>query len=224
MQVVNRKTVVFIIIVVALVFVSGCSNWKKKYTALEVDHQNLTGLFENCQLRLDSSASDQAQMAEQLLAGQQTIEELEKKLQEGSIGDASGFGDQYDVSYDRAAGTLTVTLDNKILFAPGKATLRSKSSADLNHIMSVVQDRYGSRRIDVAGHTDSDPIKKSKWADNWELSAQRALSVVRYLEKQGISESRLRAVGCGQAYAIASNASSSGKAQNRRVEIIVHMR
>ena len=78
--------------------------------------------------------------------------------------------------------------------------------------------------MDVVGHTDTDPIKKSKWKDNWELSAQRALSVLRYLVKRGITKEKIQAVGCGESQSIASNSTASGKARNRRVEIVVHMR
>jgi len=87
-----------------------------------------------------------------------------------------------------------------------------------------LQSQYSGKQIDIVGHTDADPIKKSKWKDNWELSTQRALSVVRYLIKRGIPEDRIRASGCGAARPIASNATVSGKAKNRRVEIVVHMR
>jgi chemotaxis protein MotB len=117
-----------------------------------------------------------------------------------------------------------VTLPNAILFDAGKAKLKKKTSGELDHIESVLHDKYPGRRISVIGHTDSDPIKKSKWKDNWELSSQRALSVLRYLIKRGITEEKIQAVGCGAARPIASNANKSGKAKNRRVEIVVHMR
>ena len=117
-----------------------------------------------------------------------------------------------------------MTLPNAILFSPGKATLKKATSVELNHILSVLQQKYAGRQIDIVGHTDSDPIRKSKWKDNWELSAQRALAVLRYMINRGISPERVRAVGRGESQAIASNATSSGKARNRRVEIVVHIR
>jgi chemotaxis protein MotB len=76
----------------------------------------------------------------------------------------------------------------------------------------------------VVGHTDTDPIQKSSWKDNLELSAQRALSVARYLMEHGIPDKQLRAAGCGPARPVASNATAEGKARNRRVEIVVNMR
>ena len=156
----------------------------------------------------------------------QTIEELQRQIaqQQKTPAEATGFGKGYDVKFDPTAGTITVTLQNKILFSPGKATLKKATSSELDHIVSVLERKYSRNHIDVVGHTDSDPIKKSKWKDNWELSAQRSLSVVRYLIKRGISESDIREVGRGASQPIASNSTSSGKARNRRVEIVVYVR
>ncbi len=139
---------------------------------------------------------------------------------------ASGFGEGYDVAFDPAAGTITVTLPNAILFDSGKASLKSATSQELDHIRSVLREKYNGKKIDVVGHTDTDPIRKTKdqWKDNWELSAERALTVTRYLIQRGIAEDQIRAVGCGESRPIASNSTVSGKAKNRRVEIVVHIR
>ncbi len=219
MTTVNRKTTALVICLVSVVLLSGCTNWEKKYEALNVEHQNLRGLLER-------ERGEKGQLADQVSRGQQTIEELQKQIVERneSAADVTGFGEGYDVSLDSAAGTITVTLPTAILFSAGKASLKRATSAELNHIHSVVQSQYGGRRVDIVGHTDSDPIKKSKWKDNWELSAQRALTVVRYLVKQGMPKDKIRAIGSGATKPIASNATTSGKAKNRRVEIVVNMR
>jgi len=215
MQVTNKKLILFI----GLLLVSqlcGCTNWKKKYQALNVEHQNTLGLLER-------ERAKKSQLAQQ---SQQTIEELQRQIAERhqTPAQAAGFGEGYDVSFDPTAGTITVTLPNAILFDPGKADLKKATSTELDHIRSVLQEKYSGKQIDVVGHTDSDPIKKSKWKDNWELSAQRALSVVRYLVDHGLPRDKVKAVGCGEARPIASNATVSGKAKNRRVEIVVNMR
>jgi flagellar motor protein MotB len=87
-----------------------------------------------------------------------------------------------------------------------------------------LQSKYSGRQIDVVGHTDSDPIKKSPWKDNLQLSTERANSVIRYLTERGIPKDKLRAVGRGDSQPVAPNTTASGKAKNRRVEIVVHMR
>lgn len=220
-----NKATILLTCLVSISLLSGCgnfpTNWRKKYNALNVEHQNLKGL-------LDRERGEKGQLAEQVTLGQQTIEQLQRQIAERSQspGEATGFGPGYDVSLDTSAGTITVTLPNTILFDSGKAELKKATSTELNHIISVLQERYAGRQIDVVGHTDSDPIKvtKDKWKDNWELSAQRSLSVTRYLIQRGISPDKVRAVGCGESKPIASNATTSGKAKNRRVEIVVYMR
>ncbi len=166
--------------------------------------------------------------ADELTQGQQTIEELRRQIEEQNKtpADASGFGEGYDVAFDAAAGTVTVTLENSLLFDSGKATLKRTTSTELDHIRSVLRQKYAGKQVDVVGHTDSDPIRKTKdkWKDNLELSAQRAISVARYLIQKGIGEVEIRAVGCGESRPVASNASSAGKAKNRRVEIVVYVR
>lgn len=218
MQTLNKRAILLLGLV-SVLFLSGCTNWKKKYKALNVEHQNTLGLLER-------ERTEKSELSTQMTENQQTIDELQKQisLRNQSPAEATGFGDSYEVSFDPAAGTITVMLPNAILFGPGKSTLKKATNAELDHIHSVLRDRYSGRQISIVGHTDSDPIKKSKWKDNWELSAQRALSVVRYLIARGIREDNIQAVGSGSARPITSNASSSGKAKNRRVEVVVHMR
>ena len=221
MRVASPKTIVLLIGLVSLSLLSGCTNWEKKYQALLVEHENLKG-------QLDYERGEKGQLANRISQDQQTIEELQRQIeqQRKTPADASGFGDEYDVAFDPDAGTITVTLPNAILFDSGKATLKTATSRELDHIRSVLREKYNGKRIDVVGHTDTDPIRKTKdkWKDNWELSAERALTVTRYLIGRGIAEDNIRAVGCGESRPIAPNSTTSGKAKNRRVEIVVHIR
>ena len=219
MRATNKKTIALLICLVVFALLPGCTNWEKKYQALSVEHENLKGL-------LDRERSEKGQLADRISQDQMTIEELQRQIEESSKtpADVTGFGEGYDVAFDPSAGTITVTLPNAILFDSGKAELKKATSTELDHIRSVLRDKYAGKRVDVVGHTDTDPIKKSKWKDNWELSAQRALSVLRYLVKRGISDKDIQAVGCGESQPVASNSTASGKAKNRRVEIVVHMR
>ena len=219
MRAAREKTIVLLICAVLFTLLPGCVNWEKRYEALSVEHENLKGLLER-------ERSEKGLLADQVTQGQQTIEELQRQIEEQkkTPADATGFGEGYDVAFDPKAGTITVTLPNAILFDSGKETLKTATSRELNHIYSVLREKYAGKPIDVVGHTDTDPIRKSKWKDNWELSAQRALTVARYLIKQGIAEDQIRAVGCGESKPIASNANAAGKAKNRRVEIVVNIR
>jgi chemotaxis protein MotB len=186
MHTAGKKTIIILIALMATILFTGCTNWQKKYEALNVEHQNLRGLLER-------ERTEKGRLAAEVTQGHKTINELQEQIagRNQSPAEATGFGEGYNVAFDAAAGTITVTLQNAILFV---------------------------------GHTDSDPIRKSKWKDNWELSAQRALSVVRYLIAKGIDKEKIRAVGCGATKPVASNSTRSGKARNRRVEIVVHMK
>jgi chemotaxis protein MotB len=224
MNTLRSKILVLTVLLVSFSLISGCTNYKKKYNALNVEHQNLKGLYDNCKVTLEGSASEKQELAGRLAESQQTIDDLKRQIESGqTAGEATGFGD-YQVDVDSAAGTITVTLPNTILFDSGKASLKGSAKGDLDHIVSVLNDKYRNRMIDVVGHTDNDPIRKSSWKDNWELSSQRALSVLRQLNTTGIPDDRIRAIGCGSGKPIAPNTTASGKAKNRRVEIVVHMR
>ncbi len=213
------KLVVILVCLASLVLLPGCTNWKKKYEALSVEHENTKGL-------LATEKATTSQLSDRMAQDQQTIDELQRQIDElhKTPADASGFGPGYDVAFDAAAGTVTVTLPNAILFDSGKAELKNATSAELDHIYSVLQSKYAGKLVEVVGHTDTDPIKKSKWDDNWELSAQRSLTVMRYLMKKGISSENIKFAGRGPAQPIASNSTSAGKAKNRRVEIVAHIR
>jgi len=219
MRATNKKTIALLICLVVFALLPGCINWEKRYQALSVEHENVKGL-------LDRERSEKGQLADRISQDQMTIEELQRQIEESSKtpADVTGFGEGYDVAFDPSAGTITVTLPNAILFDSGKATLKRTTSTELDHIRSVLRNKYPGRQVNVVGHTDTDPIKKSKWKDNWELSAQRSLSVLRYFVKRGIPEEKIQAVGCGESQPIASNSTASGKAKNRRVEIVVHLR
>jgi chemotaxis protein MotB len=214
----TKSTAALLIALISVMTFSGCTDWKKKHDALNVENQNTKGLLER-------EKSENAQMADQLTKDQQIIQDLQKQIvdKKRSPADATGFGEGYDVNFDAAAGTITVTLPNAILFDPGKAALRNATSKELDHIYSVLKAKYPGRHIEVAGHTDSDPIKKSKWTDNLELSSERAMAVARYLKAKGIADNKISATGYGAGRPLASNSTASGKQKNRRVEIVVHM-
>ena len=225
MSALTRKIVLLTIVIVSYGLISGCTTYKKKYTSLNVEHQNLKGLYENCRDTLGSSTTEKEELATRLAEGEQTIEELRQQMaeREQTAGEATGFGD-YQVELNAAEGTIAVILPNTILFDSGKESLKSSAKEDLNHIVSVLNEKYSGRLIDIVGHTDNDPIRKSSWKDNWQLSTERSLSVLRHLNTNGIPDDRIRAIGCGSGKPVAPNTTASGKAKNRRVEIVVHMR
>ena len=212
----NKKQGVLLVSVLVFVVLPGCTNWRHKYEGLYVENENSKG-------QLQKSRSDMQGLSNRISADQRTIEELTRQIEElnRTPGEASGFGN-LPTAFNANTGQITVTLDNAILFSSGKATLKG-GTRELDLVISTIKSNYSGKMIEVVGHTDTDPIKKSGWKDNWELSAARALSVVRYLAKQGLPSSKLTAGGAGSARPVAPNSSSAGKAKNRRVEIVVNL-
>jgi len=116
---------------------------------------------------------------------------------------------------------LVITFVAEVLFDSGKAKLRSDSLPILDKVVKILKETVPGNRVGIEGHTDNEPIKHSAWESNWELSAQRALGVLHYLEEVGITSERLAAIGYGEHQAIASNDTDEGRQINRRVEIVI---
>ncbi len=116
-------------------------------------------------------------------------------------------------------GGAMIAIEGSVLFASGKQSLRDSGKGTLSAIAGTIQSSYADKDILVFGHTDDQPIKKSGWKDNYELSAQRALSVVRFLRDRGITPGRLVACGAGEHRPRVANSNEANRAKNRRVEI-----
>ena len=115
--------------------------------------------------------------------------------------------------------TVSFRISSEILFSSGQADLSLAGLAVLRHLVPVFNST--DHRVMVEGHTDSMPIRSGRYPSNWELSGARAGSVVRYLEANGVASKRLRAVGYADTKPLADNASAEGRANNRRVELVM---
>ncbi|MFH1519177.1 MAG: OmpA family protein [Candidatus Omnitrophota bacterium] len=116
---------------------------------------------------------------------------------------------------------LVITFVAEVLFDSGKAKLREESFGILEKVIRILKETIPNNMIGVEGHTDNEPIKLSSWKSNWELSAQRALSVIHYLEDKGVAPARLSAIGYGEYHPVSSNDTVEGRQINRRVEIVI---
>ncbi len=128
-----------------------------------------------------------------------------------------GLGDRVRVL--RKGDAVGIDIDAELLFAEGDTKLSSQAARVLADIARVLREKRCDIRVE--GHTDSTPIGNSRFASNWELSAARAAMVVRALERQGIPERRLQAVGLASNEPLSSNDSEQGRARNRRVHLLL---
>jgi flagellar motor protein MotB len=136
----------------------------------------------------------------------------------------TGFGGIAGIEVEQGSrGEVTVRVPGDVLFDPGKVALKNSAKSTLAQIAAVLKSDYAGHTIRVEGYTDADPIRKSKWKDNLHLSAERAMAVYRYLSERGVDADRMYAAGFGASNFRAPNTTPAGKAQNRRVEIVVIM-
>ncbi len=115
-----------------------------------------------------------------------------------------------------AGDYLIVNMPQDVLFATDSATLRPDLQSDLGAVAANLL-RYPNSTIQVIGHTDN----TGEAAYNQDLSERRALSVTGVLRSNGVPAGRVQAVGAGEDRPVASNLTPEGRAQNRRVEIII---
>jgi chemotaxis protein MotB len=120
----------------------------------------------------------------------------------------------------REARGLVISLSQQVLFAPGDDRVSESALPTVEQIAAVV--RPIPNRVMLIGYADSTPIHNRRFRDNWELSAARGLRLLELLSVQyGIDESRLSVSSEGANRPRGSNQTPAGRAQNRRVEIVI---
>lgn len=129
-----------------------------------------------------------------------------------------------DVTISQLQGKLTVSILDRVLFDSGEADLKPGGEAVLRKVAAILT-QHPNLKIHVIGHTDNVPIRASarnRFASNWELSTARATAAVRFLsETAGVDPRRLGAVGYGEFRPVADNATTEGRARNRRIAITI---
>jgi chemotaxis protein MotB len=117
-------------------------------------------------------------------------------------------------------GRMVVELSENILFDSGRKDLKKEGQVALEEVAGVLGS-IADRNFQIAGHTDDVPIRSARFPSNWELSTARAVVVARFLEEKGVARKRLSAAGYADAQPVASNETAEGRAQNRRIEIVL---
>ena len=121
-------------------------------------------------------------------------------------------------------GKISVMLPSSILFNSGQTKLKKAAKNSLKKVCNVLKKDFPNATIRIEGHTDSDPLKRTKnvYKSNWELSALRASNVLHYLvDSCRLDPKKLYIAGFGKHQPVASNKSKGGKKKNRRVEIVI---
>jgi type VI secretion system protein ImpK len=124
-----------------------------------------------------------------------------------------------EVAVTDAAGVSTIVIRSDRFFASGSARLEADVEPILLRVARALDRVSGT--IVVTGHTDDVPIRTARFPSNWELSTERAASVVKLIAGALADGSRLRAEGLADSAPVAPNDSAANRARNRRVEIIL---
>lgn len=133
-----------------------------------------------------------------------------------------GFAEQEGVSIQSNNDWLELNLDASVLFAPGKTSLTPAAEALLERSLALLKKT--NNPVTIEGYTDNVPSESALYPSNWEVSSARASAVARYFVGQGIRGERISAVGYGENYPLATNATPAGRAANRRVVIVLARR
>ena len=212
------RTFIVLVTVLSALPLSGCAS---RYQDLLRDRDQQIRELQGSVAQLKAANEDLER--QKATTAEQTPKNDNAKAQpaasDSALGDLRRELDGTDVRYVR--GHISIGIEDSVTFDSGSVALKEGSHKILQKVASVLRAKYPDNRIYVEGHTDSDPIQKTKdkYRSNRHLSAERADAVASYLIEHGVPEQRIVVVGFGQYDPKVQGA--GGKARNRRVEIVV---
>lgn len=207
---------------------------QQRIDELETERTTLNG-------QLETLTVAKADLAAQLANERQRLIELEEQLtatrqaKEQEIAGVKGAYTQLiaalqgeiaqnTIALHQAQQRLVVSILDQVLFPSGQAALTPEGHRILEKVATILA-KATNQRIQIEGHTDNVPISPAlsvRFPTNWELSTARATEVVKYLVGQAkLPANQLSAVGRADTVPVASNTTENGRAQNRRIEIIL---
>jgi chemotaxis protein MotB len=234
----TRNVMLAALAVAAVVAGCGGRNWERDYAELERELNSTRAELERSQARLTELEGQNSELGRLLEARGESLTEVQRLLQAAREREqqqiqrlaslramARSFRDMVAAGQLRVRivrGNMVVELPENVLFDSGEARLRGAGQSALDQVASILA-RVENRNFLVAGHTDNVPTGRynRRFPSNWELSAARGVAVVRYLADHGMPPERMAAAGYADTQPVASNDSDAGRAQNRRIEIIV---
>jgi chemotaxis protein MotB len=215
----------------AAALLAGCVS-KGEYLRLEDELSSTQEELDKAQTSLSELEALKPQLEEKKAALEQAAKDLEDAKQRLAELDAAQKQMEESLKTELADKTitlelmndrLTVTFVDKILFDSGSAVIKPAGLAALKKVADSLKNMSG-HLIHVEGHTDNRNIGQltaKKFATNWELSSARATLIVKALQDAGVPPERLYAVGASMYHPVGPNDTPEGRAQNRRVEIVL---
>jgi chemotaxis protein MotB len=223
---------------------SSLSAAEEAREALQTDLASKNAKLSELQKRLKNAQSQILLLENAIAEGKTQTEDFKRKLSElkqekstvqGQLGEMKSTYETMitdlkkqieskEVTIQRFEERISVTFVEQVLFDFGKGSLNQEGEKLLDKVGATLKN-VKNRKIRVVGHTDNIPISpefRYKYPSNWELSAARAAAVVRYFQKEvGLDPANLEVVGLSYYHPVVNEDSAAGRAQNRRVEIII---
>jgi len=167
--------------------------------------------------RTESEQANEAEMDSQNVAidaeWQRLTDQLESKFQIANATNAVEIGQPKD-------GKLVVRVKGSALFPSGEAEFHPRMMPMLDGVVQVLR-KNPEYKVNIQGHTDNLPIRTVQFPSNWELSAVRATTVLRYFVRGGVEPTRVTATGYGDAIPLVKNDGAKNRAKNRRIEFVL---
>lgn len=143
------------------------------------------------------------------------VEHLERQLKEA----LKGVNGRLFEIYREERGVILVLTDSPLLFASASSQIAPEGMQLLRKLLPAVREV----RLQIEGHTDSQPLSHPLYKDNWELSVARASAVARALMEMGVPPDQMALMGFGARRPVSSNSEVEGRRRNRRVELIFQL-
>ncbi len=170
-------------------------------------------------IQLDHLMTEQKRKEEKLSVEIKEERRRLKKVEEQFNTLLEPYIDQDLIEVKRDDFWLELVMKSGMLFRSGEAELSKSALPLLSKIKDILKRTHNI--LHVEGHTDNVPIDTVEFPSNWDLSSARAASVVKELAKDGISPTRMAAVGYGEFHPVADNSTEQGRYQNRRVVLVL---
>lgn len=186
------------LVLIAALALGGCVP-KAQYVQLQQENARLKDRVE----RLDARAEQALKSYRELMA------------------DLKPLIDRGIVKLEVVDGRITLAMPSDVLFASGSAELSASGKANIADLTAILKNKVNDRDFQVDGHTDNEPINTAQFPSNWHLGAARAIAVTEFMISRGFPEDHLSAASYADNSPVATNGSEAGRAQNRRIEIVV---
>ena len=182
-----------------------------------------TGVFENPSPveNIDATSTEVQEAVKKYAEDQKQLEETQEKVEE--LIAVNELENQFQATMTDEG--LLITIRDSLLFESGRAEVKEEQrtvAAELSEILNF----NPARNVVITGHTDNVPISNSQFDSNWDLSVSRALNFLKIIidSNEKLDAKYFSVKGFGEYSPIASNDTNEGRAQNRRVEVLIQPR